>query len=60
MADPIETAVKTDATSAVSSLKARVEALEAEAKSWYEKHLPIIMLVAGAAAGVLGGHIFWR
>jgi hypothetical protein len=39
-----------------ATLESRVAALEASAKTWYEKHLPLLAGVAGLAVGLLVGH----
>ncbi len=41
----------------ISSLKQRVTSLELDAKTWYEKHVPLVLGIAGLVAGFLIGRI---
>jgi hypothetical protein len=43
-----------------TTLEQRVTALEASAKTWYEKHVTVIAAVLSGATCLLAGHIFWR
>lgn len=45
----VETEVKAD----VAQVESRVAALEASAKTWYEKHLPLLTAIGGFAVGAL-------
>jgi hypothetical protein len=56
MASPINE-VKAAVVTETVTLEARVTALEAQAKTWYEKHLPLLAGLAGLALGGLLGHL---
>lgn len=53
MTDPVVTAVKADTL----TLEQRVQALETQAKTWYEKHLPLLAAVGGLIFGLVVGHL---
>jgi len=50
------TEVKTAVATEKATLDSRVTALEVQAKSWYEKHLPLLAGIAGLLVGLLAGH----
>lgn len=52
-----ENEVKAAATAEVASLTSRVAALEADAKSFYEKHMPLIVAVLAGATGFMLGRL---
>jgi hypothetical protein len=51
-----ENDVKVAVQTETKTLETRITALEAQAKSWYEKHLPLLAGVAGLVVGSLTGH----
>lgn len=56
----VETEVKTTITGEEASLKARVAALEADAKTFYEKHVAAILGLAGVAVGYILAHLIGK
>ena len=56
MTDPIETAVKTDLTTEVASLKSRMLALESEAAGYVHAHVVWFVGALCLIVGIVGGH----
>jgi hypothetical protein len=50
--------VKSAIATEKATLESRVAALEASAKTWYEKHLPLLAAIGGAVIGGFATHIF--
>ena len=50
------TEVKAPVPAETLGLEQRIRALEVDAKTWYEKHLPLIAAIAGVIVGGLLGH----
>lgn len=58
MPDAIETAVKTDVTTEVASLKSRMLALESEAAGYVKVHLVYFIGAICLIVGAVAGHVF--
>lgn len=58
MTDTIETAVKTDVTAEVASLKSRMLALESEAAGYVKVHLVYFIGAICLVVGAVAGHVF--
>jgi len=52
----VKTAIETAVAVDEKNFEQRIHTLEVDAKTWYEKHLPLLACIAGLVVGALVGH----